>query len=111
MIVLCDNKATISIAKNPVQHDRTKHVEIDRHFIKEKLEGGTIRLMYIPSSRQTADILTKTLPKATYENMKSNVSWTPSFLLKRYVLTGIPDGPHEPFIADSVDFVVSQVEP
>lgn len=38
------------------------------------------------------------------------VSWTPSFLLKRYVLTGIPDGPHEPFIADSVDFVVSQVE-
>ena len=39
-----------------------------------------------------------------------SVSWTPSFLLKRYVLTGIRDGPHEPFIADSVDFVVSQVE-
>ncbi|KAH9721472.1 Maspardin [Citrus sinensis] len=38
------------------------------------------------------------------------VSWTPSFLLKRYVLTGIHDGPHEPFIADSVDFVVCQVE-
>lgn len=38
------------------------------------------------------------------------VSWTPSFLLKRYVLTGIRDGPHEPFIADSVDFAVSQVE-
>uniref|UniRef100_A0A7N1A8M6 Maspardin n=1 Tax=Kalanchoe fedtschenkoi TaxID=63787 RepID=A0A7N1A8M6_KALFE len=37
-------------------------------------------------------------------------SWTPSFWLKRYVLTGIRDGPHEPFIADSVDFVVSQVE-
>ncbi|KAK1436165.1 hypothetical protein QVD17_01941 [Tagetes erecta] len=38
------------------------------------------------------------------------VSWTPSFLLKRYVLTGIPSGPHEPFIADAVDFVVAQVE-
>lgn len=38
-----------------------------------------------------------------------SVSWTPSFLLKRYVLTGIRDGLHEPFIADSVDFVVSQV--
>ncbi|XP_062205875.1 uncharacterized protein LOC133907799 isoform X2 [Phragmites australis] len=38
------------------------------------------------------------------------VSWTPSFLLKRYLLTGIRDGPHEPFIADSVDFVVGQVE-
>ncbi|XP_038976534.1 maspardin isoform X4 [Phoenix dactylifera] len=38
------------------------------------------------------------------------VSWTPSFLLKRHILTGIHDGPHEPFIADSVDFVVGQVE-
>lgn len=38
------------------------------------------------------------------------VNWTPSFLLKRYLLTGIRDGPHEPFIADSVDFVVGQVE-
>ncbi|XP_073133061.1 uncharacterized protein [Henckelia pumila] len=38
------------------------------------------------------------------------VGWTPSFLLKRYVLTGIRDGPHEPFIADSVDFIVAQVE-
>ncbi|KAF9617804.1 hypothetical protein IFM89_038986 [Coptis chinensis] len=38
------------------------------------------------------------------------VGWAPSFLLKRYILTGIRDGPHEPFIADSVDFVVSQVE-
>ncbi|KAK8587310.1 hypothetical protein V6N13_086302 [Hibiscus sabdariffa] len=38
------------------------------------------------------------------------VGWAPTFLLKRYVLTGIRDGPHEPFIADSVDFVVSQVE-
>ncbi|KAH9606700.1 hypothetical protein KSS87_003645 [Heliosperma pusillum] len=38
------------------------------------------------------------------------LSWSPSFLVKRYVLTGIQDGPHEPFIADSVDFVVSQVD-
>ncbi|RWW04329.1 hypothetical protein GW17_00032454 [Ensete ventricosum] len=38
------------------------------------------------------------------------VNWTPSFLLKRYILSGIRDGPHEPFIADSVDFVVGQVE-
>ena len=37
--LLCDNKAAISIPENPVQHDRTKHVEVDRHFIKEKLEG------------------------------------------------------------------------
>ena len=34
----CDNKAAIEIAQNPVQHDRTKHVKVDRHFIKEKLD-------------------------------------------------------------------------
>ena len=42
MKLYCDNKAAISIAHNPVQHDRTKHVEIDRHFIKENISSGTI---------------------------------------------------------------------
>ena len=39
MKLFCNNKATISIANNPVQHDRIKHLEIDRHFIKEKLDN------------------------------------------------------------------------
>ena len=42
MTLYCDNKPIISIAHNPVQHDRTKHVEVDRHFIKEKLDSGLI---------------------------------------------------------------------
>ncbi|KAL4030935.1 hypothetical protein IC575_009190 [Cucumis melo] len=49
--LFCDNKATISIANNPVQHDRTKHVEIDRHFIKERLDSGSICIPYIFSSQ------------------------------------------------------------
>ena len=40
MLLQCDNKAAISIAHNPVHHDRTKHVEVDKHFIKEKIEAG-----------------------------------------------------------------------
>ena len=48
MKLYCDNKLGINIAHNPVQHKRTKHIEIDRHFIKKKLEGGMICMPYMP---------------------------------------------------------------
>ena len=56
-----DNKSAINIAHNPIQHDRTKHIEVDRHFIKEKLEEGLICMSYVPSGSQLADVLTKGL--------------------------------------------------
>ena len=55
----CVNKTTCDIAHNPVQHDRTKHVEIDRFFVKEKLDEKIIELPKIRSEYQLADILTK----------------------------------------------------
>ena len=64
--VLCDNQSAIQIAKNPVQHDRTKHVEIDRHFIADQVNKRTATLSYIPSKGQIADILTKALPKPVF---------------------------------------------
>jgi hypothetical protein len=59
--VWCDNRSAICIANNPVQHDRTKHIEIDRFFIKEKLDAGIIKIEHVSSGQQLADCLTKGL--------------------------------------------------
>ncbi|KAK2990725.1 hypothetical protein RJ640_003793 [Escallonia rubra] len=57
----CDNKSAIEIAQNLVQHDRIKHVEVDRHFIKEKLDQKIIQFPFIKLASQIADILTKSV--------------------------------------------------
>ena len=67
MELSCDNKSAISIANNQVQHDKTKHVEIDRHFIKERIDSGSICISYIPSSQQVTDVLTKGLFKPNFD--------------------------------------------
>jgi len=69
MGLACDNKSAISIAHNPVQHDRTKHVKIDRHFIKEKLDDSLIATEYIPSRLQLSYMFTKGLPTKQFEDL------------------------------------------
>ncbi|CAN1170498.1 Retrovirus-related Pol polyprotein from transposon TNT 1-94 [Linum perenne] len=64
---LCDSQAAISIVRNPVHHDRTKHVEVDRHFITDHVAEGVIQVEYVPSKQQTADILTKALPRDVFD--------------------------------------------
>ena len=66
MRLYCDNKAAISIAHNLVQHDRTKHVEIDQHFIKENIDKGVICMPFVASKSQLADVFTKALPSNIY---------------------------------------------
>lgn len=58
MKMYCGNQATKSIAKHPIHHDRAKQVEIDRHFIKDKIEEGIISLVYTPNALQTTNIFT-----------------------------------------------------
>lgn len=64
-----DNKAAINSSYNPMHHDTTKHVEVDRHFIKEKIEKGILCLTYVPTSAQTTNVLTKRSMKPTFEKL------------------------------------------
>nr|GEY84613.1 retrovirus-related Pol polyprotein from transposon TNT 1-94 [Tanacetum cinerariifolium] len=57
----CDSKATIAISCNPVQHSRTKHIDVRYHFIKEKVEKGIVELFFVETEYQLADLLTKAL--------------------------------------------------
>ena len=66
MKVYCDNKAAINISHNPVHHDRTKHVEVDRHFIKEKIDKGAVCMTYVPTTEQVANMLTKGLSRPLF---------------------------------------------
>ena len=68
MNLYCDNTSAIKIAHNLVQHDRTKHVEVDRHFIKEKLEAGIIIFPFVKSENQLADIFTKAVASQTFDD-------------------------------------------
>ncbi|EXC10042.1 Cysteine desulfurase 2 [Morus notabilis] len=77
MKLYCDNKAAINIAQNPVQHDRTKHVEIDRHFIKEKIDCGAICMPFVTTTQQIADFLTKGLFRPNFELFSSFTSIPP----------------------------------
>ena len=73
MRLYCKNKFAINIAHNPVQHDRTKHIVIDKYFIKEKLDDGLIYTPYISIDHQLANILTKGLSSTMFQESASKL--------------------------------------
>ena len=76
VVLHCDNQNSIHISKNPVQHERTKHIEIDVHFTRDKVLEGLIQLSYIPSQSQLADVCTKILPSAQFNDLLFKLGMT-----------------------------------
>ncbi|GJY62481.1 ribonuclease H-like domain-containing protein [Tanacetum coccineum] len=73
-IVYCDNVSAIYLSSNPVQHQRTKHIEIDIHFVRDLVTTGHIRVLHVPSRYQYVDIFTKGLPTALFDEFRDSLS-------------------------------------
>ncbi|GJU06093.1 retrovirus-related pol polyprotein from transposon TNT 1-94 [Tanacetum coccineum] len=67
ILMYCDSKSAIAISCNPVQHSKTKHIDIRYHFIKEHVEKGTVEIYFVGTEYQLADLFTKALPKERFE--------------------------------------------
>ena len=70
MKLLMDNKSAIALSKNPVHHDRSKHIDTKFHFIRECIEEGKIEVDYIGTEEQLADMFTKALGQARFVELR-----------------------------------------
>ena len=73
LTIYCDNTSAINIFKNPIQHSRTKHIEIRHHFIRELVEDGILTLEFIHIDDQKADLFTKPLNNKRFEFLCQNI--------------------------------------
>ena len=68
------NVSAVYLSTNPVQHQRTKHVEIDLHFVRERVAAGDVRVLSVPAMLQFADIFTKGLPPSVFLDFRSSLN-------------------------------------
>lgn len=73
-MVYCDNVSAIYLFGNHVQHQRTKHIEMDIHFVREKVARGQVCAIHVPSRYQIADIFTKGLPLVLFQDFRDNLN-------------------------------------
>ena len=68
-----DNQGCIALSENPVMHRRTKHIDIRYHFIRERVESGEVKLCYVPTEQQLADLLTKPLGRQQVSRLRERI--------------------------------------
>lgn len=70
LTIYCDNMSAIDISKNPVQHSRTKHIDIRHHFIRNLVDCKKVVLEHVATEKQIADIFTKALDSVRFETLR-----------------------------------------
>ena len=73
-VVFCDNVSSVYMTQNPVHHQRTKHVEIDLHFVRDRVTTGEVKVLHVPSSSQFADIFNKGLPSPLFLDFRDSLN-------------------------------------
>lgn len=68
--ILCDNSSTIKLAKNPVFHGRSKHIDVRFHFLRNLTRDEAVKLKYCGTSQQVADVMTKSLRLELFERLR-----------------------------------------
>jgi hypothetical protein len=72
--LLCDNESAIRMADNPVEHSRTKHIDIQYHFLRDHQQKGNIEIAYVNTQNQLADIFTKPLDEKTCSKLRNELN-------------------------------------
>ena len=72
-VILCDNQSCIKMTKNPVFHDKSKHIEIRYVYIRDMIQKGAIKLQYVSTDEQVVDVLTKPLSRIKFEYFRDKL--------------------------------------
>ena len=79
-VLLCDNVSTIYLTGNPLYHSRTKHLELDFHFVREQVASGKLHVRYVPTELQLADLFTKSLTGSRFVHPRDKLNIGPPML-------------------------------